>query len=396
MVSEPASALSRLSVLDLTRIRSGPTAVKQFADWGATVIKIEMPSDNDQDDGFTGTRLNPDFQNLHRNKRSITLNLKSPGGIEVFRKLVARADIVVENYRPDVKDRLGIDYASLDAINPRIILGSISGFGQDGPYAGRPGFDQILQGMGGMMSVTGLPGQGPVRAGTAIADLSAGLFLALGILTALYEREASGRGQWVQTSLLEAQIAMMDFQAARWLIGGEVPAQAGNFHPTNGSTGVYPTADGHINLAPSGDTIWRRMCMAMGLEHLLSDPDFIGSPKQSENRDALHAEISKVTRTRPSAEWVALLNEAGVPCGPIYDMREVFEDAQVRHLGIATPVEHPSLGPIRVVGQPIHLSRTPSRMRAATPSLGQHTDEVLAELGYDAAAIAALRDDKAI
>ena len=260
--------LSRFTVIDLTRARSGPTAVRQLADWGADVLKIEAAGD----DGDISSRNSSDFQNLHRNKRSLTLNLKEPEGIAILKRLAERADVLVENYRPAVKHRLGIDYETLRAINPRLVYASISGFGQDGPYRERPGFDQIAQGMGGLMSITGLPGQGPVRAGVAIADLTAGVFCAMGILLALIEREESGAGQWVQSSLLAAQIAMLDFQAARWLISGEVPEQAGNNHPTSIPTGVFATADGHINIAASGGEIFARLCKALGAEQLATDP----------------------------------------------------------------------------------------------------------------------------
>ena len=253
--------LSRFKVIDLTRVRAGPTAVRQLADWGAEVIKIEAPPVPGE--GLGGPRHGPDFQNLHRNKRSLTLDLKAPEGIEIFRKLVRDADVVVENYRPDVKTRLGIDYEALKAINPRLVYASISGFGQSGPYRDRPGFDQIAQGMGGLMSITGLPGQGPVRVGIPVADLSAGIFCAMGILVALLEREVSGQGQWVESSLLAAQIAMLDFQAARWLIAREVPEQAGNDHPTSIPTGVFRTRDGHINIASAGDEIFHRLCRAL-------------------------------------------------------------------------------------------------------------------------------------
>src|SRR5271168_2555390 len=263
--------LARFKVIDPTRVRAGPTAVRQLADWGADVIKIESP---EGDAGLGGERHGPDFQNLHRNKRSLTLNLKSPHGVEVMKRLVAKADVVVENYRPDVKFRLGVDYESLKAINQRIVYASISGFGQDGPYRDRPGVDQIAQGMGGLMSITGLPGQGPVRVGIAIADVSAGVFCAMGILLALFERERSGEGQWVQSSLLASQIAMLDFQAARWLLAGEVPEQAGNNHPTSIPTGVFATADGHINIAASGADLFRRLCQALGAEHLATNPDY--------------------------------------------------------------------------------------------------------------------------
>jgi crotonobetainyl-CoA:carnitine CoA-transferase CaiB-like acyl-CoA transferase len=383
--------LSRFKVIDLTRVRAGPTAVRQLADWGARVIKVETPEAIEPGEGMGGPRLGPDFQNLHRNKRSLTLNLKEGEGREILLRLVADADVVVENYRPDVKARLGIDYDSLRKINPRLVYGSISGFGQDGPYAKRPGFDQIAQGMGGLMWITGLPGQGPVRAGVPVADLSAGIFCAMGILVALLEREQSGEGQWVQASLLEAQIAMLDFQAARWLIAQDVPGQAGNDHPTSIPTGVFRTADGYINLAASGQTIYRRFCEAVGAPALAEDPAFADDAARSANRVALNQEIQALLETKTSAAWIELLNAAGVPCGPIYKMDEVFADPQVMHLGVARPVRHPELGDIEVVGQAVRLSRTPSRIDAPSPDRGEHTDDVLAELGYDADAIADLR-----
>jgi crotonobetainyl-CoA:carnitine CoA-transferase CaiB-like acyl-CoA transferase len=381
--------LADIRVLDLTRVRAGPTAVRQLADWGADVIKIEMPGNAE---GTLGeSRNESDFQNLHRNKRSITLNLKAAAGVAVFRRLVARADVVVENYRADVKHRLGIDYDALATINPRLVYASISGFGQDGPYGKLPGFDQIAQGMGGLMSITGLPGQGPVRAGIPVADLTAGLFAANGILIALHERSRTGRGRWVRTSLLQAQIAMLDFQAARWLVNHEVPGQAGNNHPTGIPTGVFETSDGHINIAATGAAIYVRFCEAMGRPDWQTDERFRSPGRRLRNRDAMNAEIEAITRTRPSAHWIALFNAAGVPAGPIYTIDEVFADPQVRHLGMAAPVSHPVLGDIELVAQPIQLGDTPFRIRSATPELGEHTDAVLREAGYSDAEIEALR-----
>jgi crotonobetainyl-CoA:carnitine CoA-transferase CaiB-like acyl-CoA transferase len=397
MTHIPAStALSRFRVLDLSRVRAGPTCVKQLADFGADVIKIESPPGVDANEGMGGPRNGPDFQNLHRNKRAMTLNLKLPEGREVFARLAKKADVVVENYRPDVKFRLGIDYESLKAINPRIVLASISGFGQDGPYLDRPGFDQIAQGMSGLMSVTGFPGQGPMRTGAAIADVSAGLYAALGILTALLEREVSGQGQWVQSSLLMSGIALLDFQAARYLMDGEVPPQVGNDHPTSMPTSAYTTADGYINVAASGEGMWKRLCAAIERPELLQRAEFQGAPNRAKNRKALNAELNVALSAKKSEEWISILNAAGVPCGPIYSMDQVFADPQVQHLQAAAKVKHPVLGEIRLVNQAVGLSRTPATMASATPEIGEHTDEVLAEVGYSAAEIAALRKNKVI
>ena len=385
--------LARFKVIDLTRVRAGPTAVRQLADWGADVIKIESP---EGDAGLGGERHGPDFQNLHRNKRSLTLNLKSPDGVAIMKRLVAKADVVVENYRPDVKFRLGVDYESLKAINPRIVYASISGFGQDGPYIDRPGFDQIAQGMGGLMSITGEPGRGPMRVGIPVADLTAGIFAAMGILIALLEREQSGEGQWVTSSLLGAQISMLDFQAARWTIGKEVPGQAGNNHPTSIPTGVFATADGYINIAAAGDDIYRRLCKALGAEHLFSDPMYLTGRARSQNRDSLNEAIGALTVAKTSADWIEALNKAGVPSGPIYKMNEVFADPQVKHLGMTRVVPHPVLGDVEVIGQPIELSRTPWSIRSATPEAGEHTDAVLTELGYSAEEIARLHEGKVV
>ncbi|MBH5403087.1 CoA transferase [Bradyrhizobium sp. CNPSo 4010] len=391
-----SEALSRFTVLDLTRVRSGPTCVRQLADWGANVVKIDALTEDAGGEQPGGPRRGSDFQNLHRNKRAMALNLKDERGLAVFKRLAARADVVVENFRPDVKKKLGIDYDSLAAINPRIVYGSISGFGQDGPYHKRPGFDQIAQGMGGLMSITGAPGQGPMRVGIPVADLSAGLFCAMGILTALLEREVSGKGQWVQTSLLQAQIFMLDFQAARWLMEKEVAKQAGNNHPTSIPTGVFKTSDGYINIATTGGRIWERCAQAIGAPELCSHPDYATAPARSRNRDALNAEIEKRTVTKSTETWVRELNEAGVPCGPIYAIDQMFEDAQVKHLGIAQDVPNDEGRQIRLVGQPVTLSRTPSRMVARPPEFGEQTNEVLKEFGFETDEIAKLREAKVV
>jgi crotonobetainyl-CoA:carnitine CoA-transferase CaiB-like acyl-CoA transferase len=384
--------LSPYTVLDLTRARSGPTAVRQLAEMGANVIKIEARTDIEGDSSRHGF----DFQNLHRNKRSITLDLKKPEAVAIFKRLAAKADVIVENYRPDVKHRLGIDYETISKINPRIVYASISGFGQSGPYRDRPGYDQIAQGMGGLMSITGLPGQGPVRVGIPIADLTSGMFLAHGILCALLERERSGKGQWVHTSLLEAEVRMLDFQAARWTMGHEIPPQAGNDHPTGIPTGVFKTKDGHMNIAASGQLMYRRLCTALGVPHLIEDARFKTVPDRSKHRKAMNEELDRACSVKTTAEWIDILNEAGVPCGPIYNVKEVFADAHVQHLGLAVEVKSPTLGEITIQNVPVTLSRTPAQVRTAAPEMGEHTDDVLREAGYTAEEIARFRKDEVV
>ena len=379
----PASdALSHIRVIDLTRVRSGPTAVRQLADWGADVIKVEAPESVEPDGALGASRHTSDFQNLHRNKRSITLNLKQPEAIEILMKLVETSDVVVENFRPDVKDRLGVDYESLKLRNPRIILASISGFGQDGPYEKRPGFDQIAQGMGGLMSITGAPGEGPMRVGIPVADLTAGLFCAMGIQTALLEREKSGIGQWVNTSLLQAQIFMLDFQAARWLSEKHVAGQAGNNHPTSVPTGVFKTSNGSINLAVAGETIWRRFVEAVDKKEWLEMYEFEDAKQRLKNRDYLNKLIEEVTISKTSDEWVEKLEKVGVPCGPINSIDKVFSDPQVKHLGIAQSVDTIPFGQTELVGQPFNLSRSPSIMKQRPPEKGEHNEDVLLDLGF--------------
>ncbi len=384
--------LGHIRVLDLTRVRAGPTAVKQLSDWGASVVKVEGPAEDD----MTGARDGSDFQNLHRNKRSIVLDLKHADGVVALRRLAAQADVVVENFRPDVKHRLGIAHADLAAVNPRLVYASISGFGEEGPYAARPGFDMIAQAMGGMMSVTGLPGQGPVRAGIPLADLSSGLFAAIGILVALLDRERTGKGQWVQTSLLAAQAAMLDFQAAAWLMDGKVYRQSGNDHPYTTPMGVYPASDGDILIGASGQGQYRKLCEAIEAPDLLGDPRFATADARLANRPAFNAALSAVTRRRSVADWVERLNAAGIACGPINAIDQVFDDPQVQASGIVQAVAHPRLGELRLLGSPIRLSAAEAEIATAAPDKGADTDAVLGEAGYAAAEIAALRRSGAV
>ncbi len=387
--------LSAFRVLDVSRIRAGPAACRHFADWGADVIRIEAP-EGMADDPLGALRHNFDFQNLHRNKRCITLNLREPDGLALFYQLVATADVVIENGRPEVKRRLKIDYDTLKMMNARLVYASISGFGQDGPYAKRPGYDQIAQGMGGLMSVTGEKDAPPMRAGVAMADLCAGHFAAMGVMTALLERERSGKGQCVATSLLQAQIAMMDFQASRYLIMDEPPERAGNDHPYLTPMGVYETADGCINIAVATEGQWRALCEVLGDDALAADDRFQSVFNRTANREACNAAVSALTKTFESLALVSALNKAGVPSGPIYDMRQVFDDPQVRHLGMATPVDHPEMGEIRLVSQPIEMSRSALEPFTPTPPRGAHTDEVLRELGCSTAEIETLRERRVV
>ena len=389
-------ALQGLKLIDLTRVRSGPSAVRQFADWGTDVIKVETPDSIEGSGDLGGRREGSDFQNLHRNKRSITLNLKSKDGVKILKELIKNSDILVENFRPNVKKRLGINYEILKKINPRLIYASISGFGQSGPYSDLPGFDQVAQGMGGLMSVTGFEGNGPLRVGIPVADLSAGLHCALGILTALYEREKSGLGQCVSASLLESQVSMLDFQAARYLVSEEVAEQTGNDHPTMAPMGAFKTADGYINIASTGEAMWRRLCNVLDMRESLDDKDFEDDTARTKNRIKLTNIITIALSKNTSDEWIKKLNNVSIPCGPINNIKEVFNDPQIIHSEIAQTVVHPKLGKIKLVGQAMQLSRTPSKLKSAAPDKGEHTNIILEELGYDKKSIEKFKLEKII
>jgi len=358
--------LTGLRVLDLTLARSGPTCVRHLADWGADVIRIMPPDSGHELIGRRGS----DYQNLHRNKRALTLNLKSAEGHAELFELVRSADVLVENMRVPVKRRLKIAYEDLQPINPRLVYGSISGFGQTGPYAERGGVDQIAQGMGGLMSVTGEPGRGPMRVGIAVADMTAGNLLALAIMMALYERERTGLGKYVHTSLLESQVFMLDFQAARYLMDNEVPEQVGNGHPTIVPMGAFPTLDGHVNIAPSSPKQWQALCEVLGKAEWLARSDWGSYTARNRARAEIDAAIAVETRRKSTAHWVECLEQAGIPCGPIYRMDEVFADPQVKHLELAAPLEHPERGPTHVVASPINIEGCDKSIRSAASEAG--------------------------
>ena len=382
--------LSKYTVLDLTRARAGPTAVRQMADWGARVIRVEAIDSAVNTLGFD--RDGYDFQNLHRNKRSITLNLKDERGRKILGALVEKADVLVENFRPDVKKRLRIDHESLKEFNPKLIYASISGFGQSGPYSNRPGLDQIAQGLGGLMSITGQPGQGPMRVGIPIADLSAGIFCALGVVLALLQREDTGVGRWVHTSLLESQIAMLDFRAARWLVDGEVPASVGNDHPTIMPAGVFDTSDGQINIQVSGGKMWQSLCDVLGQSALAEQSEFSSEQQRHINRAELKQQIEHLTRRFSTAELIVLLNDAGVPSGPVNNIKETFSDPQVKDLDMVTAIDHARLGGFDQIRSPINLSGLRRNNNVAAPELGADTDAILAEIGMNAQDIKELHE----
>ena len=388
--------LAGYTVLDLTIARAGPTAVRLLADWGADVIKIEAPPA--VGGAMTGARRGPDEQNLHRNKRSVCINLKDPEGHALFMTLAATADVIVENFRADVKHRLKVDYESVKAVNESIIYASISGFGQAGPYSKRPGVDQIVQGMSGLMSITGEPGRGPMRVGIAISDTAAGMFLGQGILLALLHREKTGEGQWVHTSLLEAMLNKLDFQGARYTMLGDVPAQQGNDHPTATPMGAFRCKDGHVNIAAPSDRMWKSFCEAVGSDALFADERYDSVRKRRAAKADLNAEIENAIADLPVEDVVAKLNAAGVPCGPIGDIQGGFENPQARHLKMAKPATHGELGEVNLIRSPINLSGFPhpERFDHAAPDPGADSDRVLIEFGFAPNEIEELRASGAV
>jgi len=388
---QASDALKNLKVIDLSRVRAGPNCVRILTDFGADVIRVEPPPGVDPNEAmFAANRIGGDFQNINRNKRSMTLNLKKPGARDILMKLVKEADIVIENWRPDVKNKLSLDYESLSAVNPRIILASISGYGQDGPYAKRPGFDQIMQGMGGLMSVTGHPDSGPVRAGLAVADMSAGLYSALGILIAVIERETSGKGQWVQTSLLHSLVSMMDFQVARYLNEGDIPVQVGNDHPTSSPMGLFEASDGVFNLGASGEGNWARLCELLNKPVWYQDPEFKTETLRVKNRERLNLALAELFKNHSVEHWVDKLNDVGIPAGPVYSVPEMVNDPQIKHLNVITTLPNIYNKDMHYINQPMHLTRTPSKVVSPAPGWGEHTDAVLESLGFNPTEIESL------
>jgi crotonobetainyl-CoA:carnitine CoA-transferase CaiB-like acyl-CoA transferase len=380
--------LDGVTVVDLSVARAGPTTVRMLADWGATVIRVEQPGG---DEGIVLDHESSDYINLHSNKRLVTLNLKHDEGRQILLRLLDGADVFVENFRPQVKDKLGIGYEQVRERCPRLVYASISGFGQDGPAAHKGAVDQIIQGSAGLMSVTGTPETGPIRAGAAIADMAAGMILANGVLLALRERDVSGLGQWVQVSLVEALITFLDFQAVRWTADNEVADAVGNDHPTLSPMGLFQAADGYLNVAAPSDRLWLRLCEAIGADDLRDAPDFATAALRHRNREELRSRLNDVLGTRPRASWVDIFDAAGVPCGPVNTIDEVFADPQVRHLAMTERVDHAVRGPIDILRNPLTMSRSARARRTAAPTPGQHTDQVLHEMGYAADEIQALR-----
>ncbi len=394
-----ARALEGIKILDLSRALAGPYCTMMLADMGAEVIKIEMPGRGDDSRSWGPPFVEGEsayFMSINRNKKSITLNMKSDKSTEIVHKLIKQSDVLVENFRPGAMERLGLGYEQVKAMNPRIIYCSISGFGQDGPYRMLPGFDQVLQGMGGLMSITGELGGPPIKVGVAIADISGGMFASNGILVALYNREKTGKGQMVDVSLLDSQVAWLTYRAGAYFASGEVPQPMGSGHPVIVPYQAFKAKDVFINIAVGNDQLWERFCKAVGLEKVMNDPKFATNAKRVENREEIVKIISDLIVTKDGEEWLKILTDAGVPCGPIYTVDKIFADPQVLHREMVKELDHPKAGKIKVTGIPIKLSDTPGEVETAPPVLGQHTQEVLTELGYNDKDLEKLKQEKVI
>ena len=392
-------ALEGIKVLDFSRALAGPYCTMMLADMGAEVIKLEMPGKGDDSRSYGPPFVEGEsayFMSVNRNKKSLTLNMKSEGSTEIIHRLIKQADVLVENFRPGVMERLGWGFQRVKEMNSKIIYCSISGFGQDGPYRMLPGFDQVMQGMGGIMSITGEPGGPPIKVGVAIADISGGMFAAYGILAALYNREKRGRGQMIDVSLLDSQVALLTYQAGAYFASGEIPQPVGSGHPLIVPYQAFKAKDVYFNIAAGNDKLWKMLCKAIGLEKVMDDPKFATNAKRVENREEIVKIISDIIITKNGEEWLKILTDAGVPCGPIYTMDKIFTDPQVLHRQMLKELDHPKIGKVKVTGVPIKLSDTPGEVGTAPPILGQHTQEILTELGFSDQDIKKFRQEKVI
>ncbi len=391
--------LDGIRVLDLSRVLAGPYCTMMLADMGAEVVKIETPGSGDDTRQWGPPFVQGEsayFLSLNRGKRSLTLNLKSAAGKRILERLIDRSDILVENFRPGTLDRLGFSYEVVSHRNPRMVYCSISGFGQTGPLASRPGYDLILQGEGGLMSLTGFPDREPTKVGVAIADIVAGMFACQGILLALYARERTGEGQRVDIGLLDGQVAILTFQAGIYFMTGRVPGRRGNEHPMIAPYETYRARDGYFNLAVGNDSLWQTFCQTVGLSDLLQDSRFASVSSRVENRPALNAILGKIFAEKTVAEWLQTLTKAGIPCGPIHTLADVLTHPQTLARGMVVERPHPLLGSLKLTGTPVKLSATPGAVTTAPPLLGQHTEEVLRELGYSAADVETFRKAGAV